>query len=49
MVVSVEHPTMNVLKFSQQALPGVYSAKTFVGWYNGLPSCRDVSSHVIVM
>ncbi|XP_077481867.1 NADPH:adrenodoxin oxidoreductase, mitochondrial [Stigmatopora argus] len=24
-------------------LPGVYSAKDFVGWYNGLPSCRDLS------
>ncbi|XP_041672533.1 NADPH:adrenodoxin oxidoreductase, mitochondrial [Cheilinus undulatus] len=24
-------------------LPGVYSAKDFVGWYNGLPSCRELS------
>ncbi|KAM4526669.1 NADPH:adrenodoxin oxidoreductase, mitochondrial [Fundulus diaphanus] len=24
-------------------LPGVYSAKDFVGWYNGLPSCRKLS------
>lgn len=24
-------------------LAGVYSAKDFVGWYNGLPSCREVS------
>uniref|UniRef100_A0A3P9Q2U1 NADPH:adrenodoxin oxidoreductase, mitochondrial n=1 Tax=Poecilia reticulata TaxID=8081 RepID=A0A3P9Q2U1_POERE len=23
-------------------LPGVYSAKDFVGWYNGLPSCREL-------
>lgn len=23
-------------------LAGVYSAKDFVGWYNGLPSCRQV-------
>ncbi|KAF3853132.1 hypothetical protein F7725_013820 [Dissostichus mawsoni] len=23
-------------------LSGVYSAKDFVGWYNGLPSCREV-------
>lgn len=23
-------------------LAGVYSAKDFVGWYNGLPSCREV-------
>lgn len=22
---------------------GVYSAKDFVGWYNGLPSCQKVS------
>uniref|UniRef100_A0A1A7WD63 NADPH:adrenodoxin oxidoreductase, mitochondrial n=1 Tax=Iconisemion striatum TaxID=60296 RepID=A0A1A7WD63_9TELE len=24
-------------------LPGVYSAKDFVGWYNGLPSCQELS------
>ncbi|XP_054625143.1 NADPH:adrenodoxin oxidoreductase, mitochondrial isoform X3 [Dunckerocampus dactyliophorus] len=24
-------------------LAGVYSAKDFVGWYNGLPSCRELS------
>uniref|UniRef100_A0A672IH27 NADPH:adrenodoxin oxidoreductase, mitochondrial n=1 Tax=Salarias fasciatus TaxID=181472 RepID=A0A672IH27_SALFA len=24
-------------------LPGVYSAKDFVGWYNGLPSCRELT------
>ncbi|XP_060884211.1 NADPH:adrenodoxin oxidoreductase, mitochondrial [Labrus mixtus] len=24
-------------------LAGVYSAKDFVGWYNGLPSCRQLS------
>lgn len=24
-------------------LDGVYSAKDFVGWYNGLPSCRELS------
>ncbi|KAI3365430.1 hypothetical protein L3Q82_010515 [Scortum barcoo] len=24
-------------------LSGVYSAKDFVGWYNGLPSCRELS------
>ncbi|XP_058477655.1 NADPH:adrenodoxin oxidoreductase, mitochondrial isoform X1 [Solea solea] len=24
-------------------LPGVYSAKDFVGWYNGLPRCRELS------
>ncbi|XP_020774889.1 NADPH:adrenodoxin oxidoreductase, mitochondrial isoform X2 [Boleophthalmus pectinirostris] len=24
-------------------LDGVYSAKDFVGWYNGLPSCRQLS------
>ncbi|XP_047232127.1 NADPH:adrenodoxin oxidoreductase, mitochondrial isoform X2 [Girardinichthys multiradiatus] len=24
-------------------LRGVYSAKDFVGWYNGLPSCRELS------
>ncbi|XP_057681193.1 NADPH:adrenodoxin oxidoreductase, mitochondrial [Corythoichthys intestinalis] len=24
-------------------LTGVYSAKDFVGWYNGLPSCRELS------
>ncbi|XP_015250916.1 PREDICTED: NADPH:adrenodoxin oxidoreductase, mitochondrial [Cyprinodon variegatus] len=24
-------------------LPGVYSAKDFVGWYNGLPSCRELN------
>lgn len=23
-------------------LAGVYSAKDFVGWYNGLPSCQKV-------
>uniref|UniRef100_A0A8C6PPN1 NADPH:adrenodoxin oxidoreductase, mitochondrial n=1 Tax=Nothobranchius furzeri TaxID=105023 RepID=A0A8C6PPN1_NOTFU len=23
-------------------LPGVYSAKDFVGWYNGLPSCQEL-------
>lgn len=23
-------------------LGGVFSAKDFVGWYNGLPSCRQV-------
>lgn len=23
-------------------LAGVYAAKDFVGWYNGLPSCREV-------
>lgn len=23
-------------------LEGVYAAKDFVGWYNGLPSCREV-------
>lgn len=23
-------------------LTGVYSAKDFVGWYNGLPSCQEV-------
>lgn len=24
-------------------LAGVHSAKDFVGWYNGQPSCREVS------
>jgi len=24
-----------------QDLPGVYSARAFVGWYNGLPEHRD--------
>lgn len=23
-------------------LAGVYSAKDFVGWYNGLPNCQQV-------
>ncbi|KAG7232856.1 hypothetical protein INR49_008024 [Caranx melampygus] len=26
-----------------EGLAGVYSAKDFVGWYNGLPSCRELS------
>ncbi|XP_018515872.1 NADPH:adrenodoxin oxidoreductase, mitochondrial [Lates calcarifer] len=26
-----------------EELTGVYSAKDFVGWYNGLPSCRELS------
>ena len=26
----------------EQDLPGVYSARAFVGWYNGLPAHRDV-------
>uniref|UniRef100_A0A3B4U243 NADPH:adrenodoxin oxidoreductase, mitochondrial n=1 Tax=Seriola dumerili TaxID=41447 RepID=A0A3B4U243_SERDU len=26
-----------------EGLAGVYSAKDFVGWYNGLPSCRQLS------
>lgn len=25
-----------------EELAGVYSAKDFVGWYNGLPSCQKV-------
>lgn len=25
-------------------LAGVYSAKDFVGWYNGLPNCQKVES-----
>ncbi|XP_061611860.1 NADPH:adrenodoxin oxidoreductase, mitochondrial [Phyllopteryx taeniolatus] len=27
-------------------LAGVYSAKDFVGWYNGLPSCRELSPNL---
>uniref|UniRef100_A0AAQ5X3Q3 NADPH:adrenodoxin oxidoreductase, mitochondrial n=1 Tax=Amphiprion ocellaris TaxID=80972 RepID=A0AAQ5X3Q3_AMPOC len=26
-----------------EGLAGVYSAKDFVGWYNGLPNCRELS------
>ncbi|XP_071329324.1 NADPH:adrenodoxin oxidoreductase, mitochondrial [Trachinotus anak] len=26
-----------------EGLAGVYSAKDFVGWYNGLPSCRELN------
>lgn len=29
-----------------EELAGVYSAKDFVGWYNGLPSCQKVGQDV---
>lgn len=32
-----------VLGIPGENLPGVYSARAFVGWYNGLPENRDVS------
>jgi len=32
-----------VLVFILQDLSGVYSARAFVGWYNGLPTHKDVS------
>ncbi len=32
--------------FLLQDLPGVYSARAFVGWYNGLPAHTHVSHHM---
>lgn len=31
--------------YTMQDLPGVYSARAFVGWYNGLPAYQDVGKH----
>lgn len=35
-----------VLGIPGENLSGVYSARAFVGWYNGLPENRDVSTAV---
>lgn len=29
-----------------EGLAGVHSAKDFVGWYNGLPSCQEVGKYI---
>ena len=44
----IESNTIDQLCYSVQNLEGVYSAREFVGWYNGLPEAKNVCSSDIV-